>query len=482
MSGVGQSAVERLRSFLGGLQPGSRALLIAELERGILRGDDIGGSELILTELHRSVRDADPAAQRVSKAERLFFEPLEPFLIDDSGPESVPGRISRAALPPVWRWISTQLAAERARIFVDRIDAARTGDEIRSEILVRDFQDHVVERMRSAFEAVTHDAKAARRLGAQIGTPRGLEDAGSVLAVLGLRDRLAAFGSRLPGHIKALSGPQLEASKTLLDPHADARAPIFLYSLVMLLGRLAQPWQLIRLATNAAHSDAAARIAETPYALAVTLVLGEVGRMVDELEADLKSGRGIAVAARLKAVHDALRGLRSEIDPATDTVWGRQLAVLRARISRTLTGEIEAVPGRARRLLRIRPSQDVAPDEMLDSAEVDDTEARIAFAVACRNFAGELAINEVTRRTTSELQQTLDSGTRGLLDALRAAGDTDRRFRQSQVDAAVRFCALVFGNDYAALLTKAAEVAAHVMANVADPSADGTETRIAARV
>ena len=32
-------------------------------------------------------------------------------------------------------------------------------------------------------------------------------------------------------------------------------------------------------------------------------------------------------------------------------------------------------------------------------------------------------------------------------------------FRQSQVDAAVRFCAKVFGSDYAALLTKAAEVA-----------------------
>ena len=34
-----------------------------------------------------------------------------------------------------------------------------------------------------------------------------------------------------------------------------------------------------------------------------------------------------------------------------------------------------------------------------------------------------------------------------------------RPFRQSQVDAAVRFCATVFGPQYAALLGKAAEVA-----------------------
>ena len=39
----------------------------------------------------------------------------------------------------------------------------------------------------------------------------------------------------------------------------------------------------------------------------------------------------------------------------------------------------------------------------------------------------------------------LDSGTRALLDGLRHAGDDDRAFRQSQVDAAVRFCAKVFG-------------------------------------
>ncbi len=41
---------------------------------------------------------------------------------------------------------------------------------------------------------------------------------------------------------------------------------------------------------------------------------------------------------------------------------------------------------------------------------------------------------------------------------LRRAGEGDRSFRQSQVDAAVRFFAKVFGTEYAALLTKAAEV------------------------
>jgi hypothetical protein len=66
----------------------------------------------------------------------------------------------------------------------------------------------------------------------------------------------------------------------------------------------------------------------------------------------------------------------------------------------------------------------------------------------------------MTTRCFSELQQYLDTGTQTLLDGLRGCGQSERRFRQSQVDAAVRFCAKVFGQEYASLLTKAAEVAA----------------------
>jgi hypothetical protein len=67
----------------------------------------------------------------------------------------------------------------------------------------------------------------------------------------------------------------------------------------------------------------------------------------------------------------------------------------------------------------------------------------------------------MTMRAYGELQQYLDTGTKQLLEGLRHAGGGDRAFRQSQVDAAVRFCAKVFGQEYASLLTKAAEVAAH---------------------
>jgi hypothetical protein len=111
-----------------------------------------------------------------------------------------------------------------------------------------------------------------------------------------------------------------------------------------------------------------------------------------------------------------------------------------------------------RRLLRPRNGREaVAP---LDSIDVGDVEAKLALVAACRNHAGELAVSEATLRVYSELQSYFDNGTDVLLERLRAAPPAERALRQSQVDAAIRFCAKLFGPEYAGLLARAADVAA----------------------
>ena len=91
--------------------------------------------------------------------------------------------------------------------------------------------------------------------------------------------------------------------------------------------------------------------------------------------------------------------------------------------------------------------------------EVGDTEALIEFVKTCRVYANELAVNELTSRTWQDLQHYLETTTPSLVENLRNAGESDRAFRQSQLDAAVRFCAKVFGQEYASLMLKSGEVA-----------------------
>ncbi len=452
--------VERLRQFLRELNPGTRALLIAELERGVLSGEEMPGAELVLEELRRSTREGGRQLPRVGNLARMFFQPLEPFLVDDTADHKHCGRIARVSLTPIWEWISRDLAPGEAKAASEDIARAiATDDTAGAEQIARRFQDRAAERMQAALNAAANDDKARRRLAAQVGTPRAHDDAQAILGALKARDALESFGAHMPRHIKNLANTHLAQVKAMLDSPRYSQPGVFLYALVLVMSRLASRWQLIRLAIRAAGSDKAARVAETSYAVAVTIVLAETERMVSELKGDLKTGQGIAVAALLKDIHDAARGLRTELDLAADSTWGQKLAHLRADISDLLKSQIESMPGRVRRLLRQRPVREIAPGATLDQNDVAETEALIEFVGVCRNYAGELAINEMTQRAYTEIEQYLDTGTRSLLDALRAAGDADRSFRRSQVDAAIRFCAKVFGKDYASLLAKAADVA-----------------------
>ncbi len=127
------------------------------------------------------------------------------------------------------------------------------------------------------------------------------------------------------------------------------------------------------------------------------------------------------------------------------STWGRQLASIRAEISNTLQSEIDSVPGRVRRILRQRSDKDILAGARIDNSEVDDAAALIDFVAVCRTYASELAINEVTLRTYSDLQQYVEKATEALVQSLRAGDLRARAYRQMQAEAAVRFCEALFG-------------------------------------
>jgi len=451
--------VERLRQFLSELSPGARALLMTELERGLLRGEEMPGAEIVLQELRRSAR-GHTRPKRPGSLSRLFFQPLEPVLVDDTATHHHPGRIARVVLQPVWEWICRDLMPGEATAVNDQVAAAFDDDDAaRAEALAKAFQERAIVRIEEAIAAARSDEKVRRRLAGQIGTPRALDDIAAILTVLKARQTLAAFAAHLPNHIKSLDDTNIDAVKAIIESPAAGGPTLFVYVLVMTMGKLGAPWQLIRLARRAAGTDSATRIAETPYAITVDIVLAEIQRLINELKAELRSGRGLGVSALLKSIHDAARGMRSEINFSHESAWARGLAALRTQVSDLLKGEIETLPGRVRRLLRPRPIKEIAPNSALDETDVRETELQIEFVNTCRAYAGELALSELTTRTWSDLEHYLDPATSALVENLRVAGDTDRPFRQSQLDAAVRFCRKVFGDDYATLLLKARDVA-----------------------
>lgn len=459
--------VERLREYLQALSPEARAMLIAELERALLRGEDEAGNELVLQELRRIVRGGGgEPTPRTDHMARRFFMPLAPFLIDGPPDHKRLGRLARVSLDPIWQWIERDLMPGEAKAFTDDIERAfLAADPIKADQLMHALHDRAIQRMTEAIAVLDAHEKAGRRFAAKVGTPHAVGDVATIARILTVRGRLADLSKHLPEHIRSFEHDQVDQVKKLLEAAKkplpkDARQErkdVMLFGLIMVFNRLALPWQLIHIATRVVESDDVAFIAGTPYAVAVDIVLNDLEYLVGELRSELKAGR--SVAALLKTMHDAIRGLRTEMDLSVDSAWARQLAAIRGAVSNLLTAEMETTTGRVQRLLRPRPASEIVPGSLLDALDVYDAEARVELVGACRHYAGELAVSEVTMRTYSELAQYLETGTKILLDALRHSGTAERPFRQSQLDAAVHFCRSIMGADYAGVLAKAVNVA-----------------------
>ena len=191
--------------------------------------------------------------------------------------------------------------------------------------------------------------------------------------------------------------------------------------------------------------------------MAVTIALHDLYFLAACLRTDIRRGQFADVPEQLKSLHDGVRGLRTELDLRNDSTWGKQLASIRADISNSLQSEIDSVPGRVRRILRQRADKDISVAAKIDESEVEETAALIDFVATCRNYASELAINEVTLRTYSDLQHYVEKSTEALVQSLRGGDAKARAYRQMQVKAAIRFCEVLFGHDYASLMGRAAE-------------------------
>jgi hypothetical protein len=453
---MSQTSIERLRDYLVQLPPQAQALLMREFERSIERGEDTTVATLVLEQLRKVVRGTEEEARpRTDDPARLLFRPLEPFLVEGNQPVR-PGQIRRASLLPVWQWLARDGAPDQAREFDAALARVReNGAASDLEMAVRKFQFAAADAIHKIAAPVPGGDQ--QRALARVGAPNVVEDLLPIGSILQAREALDTLNGRLPSFLRIFADAQIASVGAALNVPSLQTPQLLPFALSLVMQRLTAPWQIIRLAIKMAASDDEIRVAATPYGVAVTIALHDLSFLAASLRADIKRGHFDHVAEHLKILHDGVRGLRTELDLRNESTWGKQLTSIRADISNSLQSEIDSVPGRVRRLLRQRADKDISAVAKVDASDVDDTAALIDFVAVCRTYASELAINEVTLRTYSDLQQYVEKSTEALVQSLRGGDAKARAYRQMQVKAAIRFCDVLFGHDYALLMSRAAE-------------------------
>jgi hypothetical protein len=454
---MSQRSTERLRDYLAQLPPQSQALLMREFERAVERGEDLSVATLVLEQLRKIVRRAEEEETRPRGDDpaRLLFHPLEPFLAEGNFPIR-PGQVRRASLLPIWQWLGREGAPEATRDFEAALAKADDGGATSAaEAAARKYQLAAAEAIVKVATPVPGDDK--QRALSRIGPPNVVEDLLSVGLVLRAREALETLGSRLASQLRMFGDTQIASVTAALNVPSLQTPQLLPFALSLVMQRLVAPWQIIRLAIKMAASDDEIRVAATPYGIAVTIALHDLSYLAACLRSDIRRGHLDNVGDQLKTLHDGVRGLRTELDLRNDSTWGKQLTAIRADISNSLQSEIDSVPGRVRRILRQRADKDISAAARIDHTEVEEVAALIDFVAVCRTYASELAINEVTLRTYSDLQQYVEQSTEALVQSLRAGDHRVRGYRQQQAGAAIRFCEVLFGHDYASLMNRAAE-------------------------
>lgn len=473
-------AIERLRTYLGQLPPQARTLLKTQFERALARGEDVAVAAFVLRELNGGEAGAVPAAQAPPLAPdepvvqvdpaRALFKCLDAFVVDRGRGAASPGQMDRGSLAALYAWLRREVLVEATHAYEEALQQAENARQpAKAEQVVRQFQFQVAETIGKAIGEGKGADEATRRSLARVGHAGLTDDLPLVMAVFKMREQLDALNARLPTQIMDFGRDQISMITQMLDvPSMQSTAGLAL-AMRIIMGHLTSRFQLVRLVKAMVESDDGMRIAGSPYGVAVTIVIDDMARAVAQLRELMSRTCAKEVRAAIKSLHDNLRGLRTEIEIRPDSPWGKQIAGLKGEVSGLLRSEIETVPGKMRRMLRIGG---VAP---IDEQDVTELANRIELTSACRSYAGELALNEASLRSWNDVKQSLEGATQALIDSLRHADDDELPVREAQVKAALKFCGIVFGLDYAATVSRAADVALQAERKKAEAKGGGAK-------
>ncbi len=451
--------LEQLKDYLSRLPDTARAKLLEELETSGIAASQVPTVQILLQTLRECRVEETPPDRRADVFLRALFMPLEPFMTGEDTETKVNGRISRPAISRIWDWVERSLAQEE--IAVAREEYAKAldnSDSSAAEMIIQRAQDQTRMRVRQAIKAIQEDPVTHRRVISEIGGERSYEDLVDLTAILAFAEPLSYISGRLPLSVKKINDDNALNFKAILEAPSFRNTGAFPYGLAILYERLTQPSQIVKFITFATGFDDPGLILKTPYAHGIELLLADLELQV-KAERQCLARRDMETAGRIVTdFHLGAKAMRTEMDLGSDGRWAKRLAKLRADIANMLTPELDSLSGRIRRLLRLQKRDDGLPLKF-DTLEKDELGQLIDFLMVCRPCASEIAMNELTQRTFSEIQSYLDTSMSGLIDAVRAARGADRAVRQQQAEAAVEFCAKIFGPSYAQLQTKALEVA-----------------------
>jgi hypothetical protein len=337
--------IDRIWEFLQRLSPLTRSCLLAELERLELCGVEVPGSADIQAKLRAEFRKDGSAQNREGQPSRYFFAALESLLNDGAPDHPNSGRVSRCSLTPIWEWFTRDLLPTMARDFNAQMQTLM-GSERQKELkqVVSVFQTKVVKYLENTLSDPAAAEMTRTKLAAYTAARSTYDDLLKIMVALRARDAIAKFDNALPEKFARFENGEVAKMTALLDAFGKQNADAVPFAIALISKRLKTPWHLIRLATKAAPSKAAADVAATPYAIAVSMVLDRIDDGRAALRIALKQNRVIIARDLLAEIYDTEYALKVRIDQFEQSRWGKRLQASMDAIAELVAAELSRFP------------------------------------------------------------------------------------------------------------------------------------------
>jgi hypothetical protein len=346
--------VDEVRTYLARLTLQARGSLLVEIERKLLYGEDVPGSDIMLAELRAEFRQSGQSGDRVGNPSRYFFKPIEALFVDRPSELAHSGQISRGSLAAIWELINQVLLRAMAADYCEKMRRAIVANNAyEARQIAAGFQSKVIKSLEVTLSSRQGVEGVKSGLGKFTSSRGSFDDLKKIMSALGIADALAAFGEALPAKIENLEGEPLARLRGLLDAFVAKHPESLPFVMTIVATRLKTPWQLMRLATEAVRGKNAGDIEATRYAISISMVLDHLDDQRTALNQALKGNRILIAKGILAEIYDiehALRGI-SRLD---ELDWGRRLDELMAAIAGDLQTEFQTLPENTHHVLGSR--------------------------------------------------------------------------------------------------------------------------------
>lgn len=477
----------KIKTYLSSLSPKAIEALVRNLESASTQMDADPNLGLVLTAALTLLREPQPQAPdmpggelRRAQIQRLFFTPLERFLIDEALPNRQEGRVQRAMLDKVWKWLGRDVLPGDVRMVLEQAGNPSVSAE-RVDALVQALRSRSVDAVGESLHKAGKSEKERRLIAVELGGERGISELADIHKIFAAERWLVPFLQNLPDRVNERRLKQ-DLDVLRLVGKCAVRFPDHVPVVAAaLIERSETPSALCTFAGRLAGDDDPKVIASSQFAPFVDMVMSEAERLqVLALEHRKNNPDPVAFSQALAEYHTLVRGVERDMDLSMTGKWRNRLSETKRTISNEVTRELNSAHGAIRRALQV-PKHDVQGKLLIDQAAIDDAVRTLCVVNMVRKASETFAVNDVGKRTRQAVEQTLEIVTRSLIADIGKARGPELEARQAAADVAIMLSEIFFGADYAAQLRRSRQSAVN-KAKARDNAQTSREQRLVARV